>query len=1575
METETKVKKENNLAHSIITEKIEVRRNEITEDHVIYEIDRQFMTQTEHMNYVIKYARDNKELDELIEETDDYEAESSNSDSNPEDENDNTEANDEDGGANTQNDEATTNTDILQPTVNNKHLRNFLKHRTGKATRTYIQKLPKAEKIVANEIMENIIECEDSIAKKRRYEADQISAEEYINMGNIAFEDKKLKKRFLRSGKIPQEITSEAMKVIDITVTMNVADSLLRQAKFRHKGKLKHGYEIWNILKIPSINPIETLLYHQKTLIEFQGAKTNNPYEYIAKFMELQDKRDEAYEALNGTATKEEMLAMVTTLTKFKTDDTVQATTKQALLQCDWKQLTIDQFMEKILKQIGTKLSRPKSMFSVNATTSGVTCFACGGNHPLYKCTDVEAKKALKVRNQDLYEKFINPRKPQAQDESKEYCMMTSEQDTKRTKIWLLDTGSTVNVTNDSTQLTNVDTTQGKYISTQTGNKKLTTTGDVNNFITDVLYNPEGNCSILSMKKVLEKKRGHGILFTGHAAYIIEPKTIKKIEHKGKLATNKNGLFEVSEEYTTTQSETEQVHNIQIMEDENIWHKRLGHANINKLNTLKEMGYINNIGNKMKDCHACGSNEYHRGHSKHPRKTNLIRNAKRPEKQGELHGDIAILSNKSEYKIAVIFVDAKSRYAHMFVEEYAKPKSKDMINWMQQLISAYNAAGETIRIIRFDGEPAVTSKKTQRFLRRHGIVHQQNTASEGNLAEMRIKTIRRTANKMLFEKGLEKYPFFEPFAWKYACTIGNLLPHETLFGRTPFQEHFCTSPYRQISRVKVFGSICYYKDEVTMKHDPAHICIYLGFDAVRSANYIVFDTTTRTKRLRKIHEAKFVETNHVDLPPNINPYEMFHTISAPDEWTEFINKSTDMEDIPNNNGTQDPATDDGDIQDPESEDIESMEDIENAPRNEDFDTMPVLINADSDSDSESDSEDEDEQYETANEDDQDKDENSHHTTPITTTRRSSRLTKKNVRFIEVCGNTTQKSHPTLIKPFYPKKNAIRIPKFKHELRHHPYKQEFLIAEKVELQTIMDAKTISFVDKPSKNVHRIPHRFTYDIKSDSNNNVERFKARLVVLGFHQKEGLEYEKSYAPVANWTTIQMIMALAAKNKLQMFLLDFKGAYLHAQRPNHLPVYLKDINNDILSTPPGKIPLLNKSLYGLIDAGYLWRLELFDLLYDLGFRVSINDPCLYTKQNGPYTTYTVTWVDDVLLASNDPGITMIKDTVRAKGFSVSTFDEIHNSKYLGLRVNYDHKKQFLQLDQRLYIDDILTTAKMTDCNPISTPMHNNTINKRHCPQQKLLDLATNEGEMSHEQVLQHREQINTEIKRMKTIPYRKVLGMLSHLTRHTRPDIAYATFYSARYQQDPGIEHWKGIKRILRYLKGNRNAAITFDITKPFFEVYCDSDYCGDHDNNKSTTGFVILMHGIPIMAKSRRQTINARSTTGAELLALAECVPNVIWLQNMLSELGFDYQPTIYVDNGPMVDIITNGKLSPATKHLMQRLYFVQDYYNNGHFKIKRIPTDVNIADIFTKPLLRQPFTRHRQSLLADITNQNED
>ena len=89
---------------------------------------------------------------------------------------------------------------------------------------------------------------------------------------------------------------------------------------------------------------------------------------------------------------------------------------------------------------------------------------------------------------------------------------------------------------------------------------------------------------------------------------------------------------------------------------------------------------------------------------------------------------------------------------------------------------------------------------------------------------------------------------------------------------------------------------------------------------------------------------------------------------------------------------------------------------------------------------------------------------------------------------------------------------------------------------------------------------------------------------------------------------------------------------------------------------------------------------------------------------------------------------------------------------------------------------------------------------------------------------------------------YRSVVGALSHLARRARPEIQFSTFYHSRYQNDPGLTHWKSIKRILRYLQRTKHKCCKADKSRPLLEIYVDSDFMGDPDKRRSTTGYTIL-------------------------------------------------------------------------------------------------------------------------------------
>ena len=181
--------------------------------------------------------------------------------------------------------------------------------------------------------------------------------------------------------------------------------------------------------------------------------------------------------------------------------------------------------------------------------------------------------------------------------------------------------------------------------------------------------------------------------------------------------------------------------------------------------------------------------------------------------------------------------------------------------------------------------------------------------------------------------------------------------------------------------------------------------------------------------------------------------------------------------------------------------------------------------------------------------------------------------------------------------------------------------------------------------------------------------------------------------------------------------------------------------------------------------------------------------------------------------------------------------------------------------------------------------------------------------------------ELDEEIKQMKRTPYRRVIGALSHLTRMTRPEIQFATFYHTRTK---GRKHWIS-KTNTPISSGTKEST---NRNSPLLEVYSDSDYLGDPDEARSTTGIVIKVYGIPVLVKSRIQTLNAKSSTAAEIIAMCDATEEAIWIKNLLTEMGETPELTLYADNKPSISTVENAKISKGNKHIANKYYFVKGY-----------------------------------------------
>ncbi|XP_038713441.1 secreted RxLR effector protein 161-like [Tripterygium wilfordii] len=100
------------------------------------------------------------------------------------------------------------------------------------------------------------------------------------------------------------------------------------------------------------------------------------------------------------------------------------------------------------------------------------------------------------------------------------------------------------------------------------------------------------------------------------------------------------------------------------------------------------------------------------------------------------------------------------------------------------------------------------------------------------------------------------------------------------------------------------------------------------------------------------------------------------------------------------------------------------------------------------------------------------------------------------------------------------------------------------------------------------------------------------------------------------------------------------------------------------------------------------------------------------------------------------------------------------------------------------------------------------------------------------------------EKERMSRVPYASAVGSLMYAMMCTRPDISSAVGLVTRFQSNPGPEHWKAVKRILRYLKGTMNYMLVYQGKDLRLFGYCDVDWGGDVDERKSTSGYAFILN-----------------------------------------------------------------------------------------------------------------------------------
>ncbi|GAU11414.1 hypothetical protein TSUD_344050 [Trifolium subterraneum] len=176
-------------------------------------------------------------------------------------------------------------------------------------------------------------------------------------------------------------------------------------------------------------------------------------------------------------------------------------------------------------------------------------------------------------------------------------------------------------------------------------------------------------------------------------------------------------------------------------------------------------------------------------------------------------------------------------------------------------------------------------------------------------------------------------------------------------------------------------------------------------------------------------------------------------------------------------------------------------------------------------------------------------------------------------------------------------------------------------------------------------------------------------------------------------------------------------------------------------------------------------------------------------------------------------------------------------------------------------------------------------------------------------------------------------------------------------------------VKRIIRYVKGTTGFGILYKRSSENLQLkgWTDSDYAGDLDDRRSTSGYVFKLGNGAISWSSKKQPIVTLSTTEAEFIAAASCSCQCIWLKNVLKHLKIEQDNTtvLHCDNSSSIKLSKNPILHGRCKHIDVRFHFLRDLTKDGIIELVHCKSQEQIADIMTKALKLETFCNLRSEL----------
>ncbi|KAI0998485.1 hypothetical protein K3495_g9711 [Podosphaera aphanis] len=367
------------------------------------------------------------------------------------------------------------------------------------------------------------------------------------------------------------------------------------------------------------------------------------------------------------------------------------------------------------------------------------------------------------------------------------------------------------------------------------------------------------------------------------------------------------------------------------------------------------------------------------------------------------------------------------------------------------------------------------------------------------------------------------------------------------------------------------------------------------------------------------------------------------------------------------------------------------------------------------------------------------------------------------------------------------------------------------------------------------------KWVFKIKRNADGSMERLKVRIVAQSFSQIPGHDFDETFAPVARYDSLRILLRISAQNKWISQQMDVNSAYPYGTLEEEISMELPPGYRT-----PGKCAKLRKCIYG--------------------FETTTFDPCVFVHPTE--IVFISIYVDDIFIFGPDNDFRQHLKTSIGNNFDCK---DLEDAKYiLGLEIIIHSSG--IRLSQQGYSKKILERFGFTNAHKVGTPLDPNVTLFKSTEEERLENVKE----------------------------YQAIFGSLMYLVIGSRPDLAYTVTLLSQFSSCPNKNHLQAVKRTLRYLAATADWDLSYPSeTSKYLEVYADASYANDPDTRRSTSGYVLRLGDAAISWSSEQQRSVALSTTEAEYMALSLAARQITWTKFSLTQLRQKFQIVFYADN----------------------------------------------------------------------------